>query len=119
VILVDTSVWIDHLRRGNSDLVRLLEVGEVCIHPFVIGELACGTLTNRREVLSLLRALPQTSVALHEQVLAFIEVRKLAGRGLGWIDAHLLASALIDKCDCWTLDRRLSAVAHELKLAPF
>ncbi len=117
ITLVDTSVWIDHLRKGNSQLAALLDGGGVCCHRFVVGELACGTLRNRDELLSLLRALPAAPIAEHEEVLDFIAERKLAGRGLGWIDMHLLASALLANCAVWTLDRRLAAAATELRLA--
>jgi len=116
VILVDTSVWIDHLRRTNSTLVALLEAGEVCTHPFIVGELACGNLAHRHEILSALEALPQLEVAEHQEVLGFVDMRKLAGRGLGWGDAHLLASALLEQCGFWTLDKRLATVAAELAL---
>ena len=91
ITLVDTSVWIDHLRKGNKRLATLLDKGGVCCHRFVIGELACGTLRNRDELLGLLGALPAVQIAEHEEVLNFIDERKLAGRGLGWIDMHLLA----------------------------
>ena len=114
--LVDTSVWIAHLRQGNDQLAELLDKGGVCCHWFVIGELACGTLRNRAELLALLRALPAAPIAEHEEVLNFISERKLAGRGLGWIDMHLLASALLANCAVWTFDKALGAVAAELKL---
>jgi predicted nucleic acid-binding protein len=117
ITLVDTSVWIDHLRRGNDRLAALLEEGGVGCHHFVIGELACGTLRSREELLSLLKALPQVPLAEHEEVLKFVAERQLSGRGLGWIDMHLLASALIGKCNVWTLDKALQAVAIQLKLA--
>lgn len=116
ITLVDTSVWIDHLRRGNKRLATLLDRGGVCCHRFVIGELACGTLRNHAELLSLLKALPEVPYADHEEVLDFVSERRLAGRGLGWIDMHLLASALIGNCNVWTLDETLVAVAIELKL---
>jgi predicted nucleic acid-binding protein len=114
--LVDTSVWVDHLRRGNAQLATLLDAGAVCCHPFVIGELACGTLRNREEVLRLLRALPEAPVAAHEEALSFVSDRHLHGRGLGWIDLHLLASALIGHCRLWTLDKALAAAAVGLKI---
>jgi len=117
ITLVDTSVWIDHLRRGNEQLARMLDTGGVCCHQFVIGELACGTLCNRDEVLGLLSALPEAPVAEHHEVVTFVSERQLAGRGLGWIDMHLLASALLANCPVWTLDRALGAAASELRLA--
>ena len=109
--LVDTSVWIRHLRKGDERLVRLLEQGSVLCHPFVIGEMACGRLRNRDELLSLLRALPSTPVSDDEELLDFITRRKLAGRGLGWIDMHLLAAALLAHCGLWTLDKALARAA--------
>ena len=115
--LVDTSVWIDHLRRGNKQLAALLDEGGVCCHQFVTGELACGTLRNREELLSLLNALPAVPIAAHEEVLGFVSERQLAGRGLGWIDVHLLASALLSNCSLWTLDKTLRSAAVELKVA--
>ena len=116
ITLVDTSVWIDHLRKGNPQLATLLNQGGVCCHRFVIGELACGTLRNRDDLLDLLRALPEAQIAEHEEVLNFIGERKLAGRGLGWIDMHLLASALLENCKMWTFDKALRAAATELDL---
>ncbi len=116
MILVDTSVWIDHLRKGDRELAGLLNEGVVLCHPFVIGELACGNLKNRREILSLLAALPTAPVATHEEGLHLVADRKLDGKGLGWIDVHLLASALLSKCTLWTKDKALAAVASSLKV---
>ena len=116
MILVDTSVWIDHLRRGDRELEKLLGEGVVLCHPFVIGELACGNLKNRDEILSLLAALPASAVASHEEGLHVVAHRKLTGKGLGWIDIHLLASALLSKCTLWTKDKALGAVARSLKI---
>jgi len=116
MILVDTSVWVDHLRGRNSKLIALLEAEEVCSHPFVVGELACGNLDRRDEILSALQALPQVQAAEQEEVLKFIETRRLAGRGLGWVDVHLLASALLEQCGFWTLDKRLASAADGLAL---
>ena len=117
MILVDTSVWIDHLRRGSSALGEALEREEVMTHPFVIGELACGNLKNRREVLDLLAALPSTVVASDEETLHFIEQRRLMGRGLGWVDVHLLASVMMtEAAQLWTRDKRLGAIAAELRI---
>jgi predicted nucleic acid-binding protein len=113
-VLVDTSVWIDHLRRGNEALSRHLSAGDVWCHPFVIGELACGSLRRRREILSLLAALPQTPMPEHHEVLAFVEARGLIGRGIGWVDAHLLAAATLARLPFWSADRRLDAVARHL-----
>jgi predicted nucleic acid-binding protein len=117
VILVDTSVWIDHLRSGEPALTTSLERGRVMMHPFVLGELACGNLENRREVLRLLDALPAAPTATDPEALAFIEHRALMGRGLGYIDVHLLAStALAADARMWTRNRRLAAVAAELEV---
>ena len=115
MILVDTSIWVDHLRKGDGELASLLSEGVVLCHPFVIGELACGNLKNRDEILSLLEALPMSTVASDEEVLHLVSDRKLHGKGLGWIDMHLLASALLSKTKLWTKDKTLAAVARELK----
>jgi hypothetical protein len=118
MILVDTSVWIDHLRSGDEDLVGLLNSAQVLSHPFVVGELACGNLRNRVEVLTLLRELPQVTVATDAEVLYFIEQHGLTGRGIGYIDAHLLAAvSLATPARFWTRDKRLAAVAVDLGLA--
>ena len=116
MILVDTSVWIQHLRKGSERLKSLLDEEQVFCHPFVVGELACGALHNRQEVLSLLRALPQARVAEHEEVLHLLEGRRLHGRGLGWIDAHLLASALVTGCTLWTFDKPPGRAAAALDI---
>ena len=117
-MLVDTSVWVDHFRRGNAALAAGLNRSEVWCHPFVIGELACGNLTRRKEILSLLKALPSVLLAAHDEAVSFVENNRLAGKGIGWVDAHLLASARLTGIPIWTLDRRLSAVAASLGLAP-
>ena len=116
MILVDTSVWVDHLRRGHEALASLLHDAQVLCHPFIIGELACGNLTRRREILSLLAALPQATVANHHEVLTFVQRRRLMGCGIGWIDAHLLASAMLADTPLWTLDKPLAAAARTLKM---
>jgi predicted nucleic acid-binding protein len=113
VILVDTTVWVEHLRRGLPSLATLLQEGEVLIHPWVIGELACGNLRNRQQVLELLQGLPMATVASDAEALLLIEREQLMGRGIGYIDAHLLASARLSHCRLWTQDRRLAAVAQE------
>lgn len=117
MILVDTSVWIDHLRDGSSRLEGLLVDGMALSHPFVIGELACGNLAKRGEILSLLAALPRAGTADDDEVLHLLESKRLYGRGLGWVDAHLLASALLTECGLWTLDKSLGATASELEVA--
>jgi len=118
MILVDTSVWIDYLRVGDDELATLLNSTRVFTHPFVIGELACGNLHNRTEILTLLADLPHVAVATDEEVLFFIEQHSLMGRGVGYIDAHLLASAsLTHPTQLWTRDKRLNALSTELELA--
>jgi len=114
VILVDTSVWVDHLRHGSPRLAGLLETGEVVGHPFVSGEVALGHLRNRAEILALLASLPQAVTAVHDEVLGFVEQYSLAGSGLGWVDVHLLCAAVFDRSRLWTLDRRLHAAAERL-----
>jgi predicted nucleic acid-binding protein len=117
MVLVDTSVWIDHLSRSNSRLARLLDEGRVMCHPFVIGELACGDLRNRQEILGLLVALPQAPVADHDEALRLIERHSLFGRGLGWVDVHLLSSTLLAASALWTLDKSLNQAAGALRVA--
>jgi predicted nucleic acid-binding protein len=119
VILIDTSVWVDHLRSNEPDLAAALEQGVVLTHPFVMGELACGNLKNRGELLSLLQRLPGAPVATDAEALAFIEARTLMGRGIGYVGVHLLASAVLagDGCRLWTRDGRLAAAAAEMGLA--
>ena len=118
MILVDTPVWVDHLRSGDNDLVTLLNTSQVLIHPFVLGELACGNLQNRSEVPALLQDLPRISVASDDEVLFFIERHALMGKGIGYVDAHLLASVTLDgSVRLWTGDRRLHGLAESLRLA--
>ena len=111
MVLVDTSVWVSHFREIHTDLVVLLNKGDVACHPFIIGELVCGNLKNRTTVISLLEALPMTFSVEHEEVLAFIEGHDLMGKGLGYIDIHLLASALLSGVSLWTLDKKLEKAA--------
>jgi predicted nucleic acid-binding protein len=117
MVLVDTSVWIAHFRAGSPGLLHLLENGRVAVHPFVVGELACGNLHRREEIIRLLNALPPCPAAGHEEVLHLIENRHLMGVGLGYVDVHLLASALINRVRLWTLDRRLDHAASQLGIA--
>lgn len=118
MILVDSSVWIDHLRAGEPALTELLNTGRVLAHPFVVGELACGNLKNRKAVLSLLQDLPAAPVATDEEVLFFIERRALMGRGIGYVDAHLLSTvSMAQDGRLWTRDKRLSVVAESMNLA--
>lgn len=117
MILVDTSVWIDHLRHGDVELMRLLNTGQVLTHRFVIGELALGRLQNRNVVLTTLQNLPQVTVASDEEVLHFIENHALFGRGIGYIDAHLLAAVRLSPgALLWTRDKRLLAESVRLGL---
>ena len=118
MILVDTSVWIDHLRKGNARLSSILLNASELIHPFVISELACGNIRNRSQVLKLLGDLPASTVADDQEVLFFIEHNNLMGCGIGYVDAHLLASvSLSSRARLWTADRRLHVVATQLGLA--
>ena len=117
VILADTSVWIDHLRGGETRLRDELAQRAVLVHPFVIGEIACGRLGRRAVVLELLARLPFAPVATDAEALALIERRALMGRGIGWVDVHLLAAALMAGAILWTRDRRLHAIAAELGIA--
>ena len=115
MILVDTSVWVDHLRTGNSMLVEHLRLGNVLCHPLIIAELALGTLKSRDQILSLLDDLPKAPDVTNEEIRALIEYRKLYGRGIGVVDLHLVASCLLaPRTSLWTGDRRLNAVAVEL-----
>ena len=115
MILVDTSVWIDHLRSGNRDLELLLNNNQVLIHPFVLGELACGNLERRTEVMALISSLPQAPVASDNEALFFIDQHRLMGKGIGYIDVHLLASvSLAEPASLLTHDKLLGRVAAEL-----
>jgi len=116
VILVDTSIWIDHLRSGDAHLITLLGDGNVLGHPWVVGELALGQLSHRDEVLNLLRNLPQASVATEDEVMTLIDHDQLFGVGIGYVDAHLLASARLSGARLWTRDKRLRATAARLDL---
>ena len=118
MILADTSVWVDHLQRGNATLAHCLGRGEVLAHPYVLGELALGSLRQRTQVLEALSQLPMATVATDAEVLDFIARQSLFGRGIGYVDAHLLAAArLTPACWLWTLDKRLQAAATALGLA--
>jgi predicted nucleic acid-binding protein len=117
MILVDTSVWVDHFHQSDEYLKELLLSNQVCIHPFILGELSCGNIRNRKEVLSLLRTLKSIDLVLDEEVFILIEERKLFGKGLGFIDIHLLASALIHQVPIWTRDKSLRLVAGQLDIS--
>jgi len=115
VILVDTSVWVDHLRSGDAALRSLLDNGAVLAHPWVIGELALGNLGNREEILELLHGLPQSELADDEEVLRLVEQQALHGTGIGYVDAQLLAATrLTPDARLWTRDKRLDAIATQL-----
>ena len=118
MILADTSVWIEHLRRGNVNLASSLDAEQVLMHPFVLGELACGNMRNRAELLELFGRLPMAMTATDVEMLDFIERHRLMGQGIGYVDVHLLASTVLTRgARLWTRDRRLAAVAHRLGLA--
>jgi predicted nucleic acid-binding protein len=115
-ILVDTSVWIKHLKEGDKNLVPLLEQGLVTCHPFIIGELACGGIKNRHDIISLLNDLPSTDILDHYDIMEFIEYRKIMNKGIGYVDVHLLASALVSETPLWTFDKALKKVANQLSI---
>ena len=118
MVLVDTSVWVDHLRQGDAALIRLLDAQQVLMHPLVSGELACGNLKNRKNLLGLFDALPHAMEAEHAEVRTFIETRKLMGKGLGYADISLLAAAALNSgAHLWTRDKRLEDAARRLGLA--
>ena len=117
MILVDTSVWVDHFRAADLRLTDLLLDGQVMGHAFVAGELACGTLRRRAEVLTLLAALPQLPTITADDAIRFVDVHRLMGKGLGWVDVHLLAAAFASRERLWTRDRRLAEAAHRLGVA--
>jgi predicted nucleic acid-binding protein len=117
MILVDTSIWVDHFHRGDPHLAQTLEDGLVLMHPMVLGEIACGNLQRRSEILGNLQQLPPAVPAEHSEVMHFMERHKLYASGLGFIDMHLLASALLTHCRFWTRDSRLANAAASLKIA--
>jgi hypothetical protein len=114
VLLADSSVWIEHLRRGVPELEEALEEGTIVVHPFVLGELACGMLRDREAFLEDLARLPEVVPAEHDEVLELVERRRLAGTGIGWVDAHLIAAARIADVELWTLDRALQRAWEKL-----
>ena len=111
MILVDTSVWIAHFRKGGPELSQLLSEGLVMVHPFVIGELACGKFERRARILTDLESLPRALSATEDEAMKLVEERRIWGLSIGWVDAHLLASALLSNCALWTLDGRLRRAA--------
>ena len=116
MVLVDTSVWVSHLREGNTRLAELLDNGMVLCHPFIIGELACGNLKDRTVILSYLKLLPMCVQTDHEEVLSFIEDNRLMGQGLGYVDFHLITSAILTGVSVWTLDKKLAYTADRLNI---
>ena len=116
MVLVDTSIWVTHLRLGSRKLEKLLMDAEVMCHPFIICELACGNLKNRREIISLLQSLPMASTIEFDESLIFIDINQLMGKGIGFVDIHLLASAQLTGVPLWTADKRLKSAANQLEL---
>jgi len=114
MVLVDTSVWISHLRDGNAELANLLNDGRVLCHPLIVGELACGNLKDRAVILSFLQLLPMSIEAEHDEVLSFIEDNNLMGKGMGYVDVHLITSAVLTGVSIWTLDKKLAQTADSL-----
>ena len=114
MVLVDTSIWIEHLRSGSLTLAALLNKALIVTHPFIVGELACGNLKHRKKFMSLLSELPSAVTASHDEVLELIDAHKLMGQGIGWIDANLLASSLLSGTPLWSGDRRLRSIAAVL-----
>lgn len=116
LVLVDTSVWIEHLQEANAQLSELLSTRSVLVHRAVLGELACGNLHRRKETLSVLKGLRRAQEAEADEALAFIEAHRLHGRGLNWVDVQLLASAALHRAQLWTFDKRLALTAESLAL---
>ena len=117
MILVDTSVWVNHLRHGDAELARMLVEQEVALHPFIIGEIAAGSLTRRSEVLGYLFLLHRLAVAQEEEVHHLLESRNLWGTGLGWTDLHILTAAKLSGCRLYTADRAMNSAAVQLEIA--
>ena len=116
MVLVDTSIWVTHLRRGSRQLEKLLTDAEVICHPFIICELACSNLKNRNEIISLLQSLPMASTIEFDEFLFFIDRNQLMGKGVGFVDVHILASAQLAGVPLWTADKRLKSAADQLEL---
>ena len=114
MVLVDTSVWVSHLRDGNAELANLLNDGRVLCHPLIVGELACGNLKDRAVILSFLQLLPMSIEAEHDEVLSFIENNRLMGKGLSYVDVDLITSAVLTGVPIWTLDKKLAQAADSL-----
>ncbi len=116
MVIVDTSIWVSHLRQGSRQLEKLLMDAAVMCHPFIIGELACGNLKNRTEIISLLQSLPMAPTIEFDEFLFFIDRNHLMGKGIGFVDVHLLASAQLTGIPLWTADKRLKSAADQLEL---
>jgi predicted nucleic acid-binding protein len=116
MVIVDTSIWVTHLRRGSRQLEKLLMDAEVMCHPFIIAELACGNLKNRNEIISLLQSLPMAPTIEFDEFLFFIDRYHLMGKGVGFVDVHLLASAQLTGIQLWTADKRLRSATDQLQL---
>ena len=116
MVIVDTSIWVTHLRQGSRQLEKLLMDAEVMCHPFIVGELACGNLKNRNEIISLLQSLPMAPTIEFDEFLFFIDRHHLMGKGVGFVDVHLLASAQLIGKPLWTADKWLKSAADQLEL---
>ncbi len=116
MVLVDTSVWVSHLRNGCVELANLLNDGRVLCHPLIVGELACGNLKDRAAILSFLQLLPMSIEVEHEEILSFIENNRLMGKGMGYVDVHMIASAILTGVPIWTLDKKLAQAADGLRI---
>jgi predicted nucleic acid-binding protein len=116
MVLVDTSVWVSHLRHGNPKLQEMLQEGKVVSHPFIIGELTCGKISNRVEIISLMQSLPMLDIVEHEELLLFIEHNKMMGTGLGFVDVHLMAAAILAGIPLWTQDKKLRQACSRLSI---
>jgi predicted nucleic acid-binding protein len=116
MVLVDTSVWVSHLRLGNPKLQEMLQEGKVVSHPFIIGELTCGNISNRVEIISLMQSLPMLDIVEHEELLLFIEHNKMMGTGLGFVDVHLMAAAILAGIPLWTQDKKLRQACSRLSI---
>ncbi len=118
MVLVDTSVWVDYLRKGDESFSHLLNQGQVCMHPMIIGELACGNWQNRQQLLELWQNLPKAKEASHAEAMHVLEKRRLMGKGIGYVDLHLLSATLMsDNTQLWTRDRCLAQIAGSLGIA--
>ena len=114
MILADSSVWISHLKRADERLGALLAARRISCHEFVQGELACGNLPQRSAFLAFLGRLPRVPAVSHQEALALLHSRRIAGQGLGWVDVHLLAATVVSNAKLWSLDRRLATAADAL-----